>query len=174
MNIEYEAKRASFRLHEPQTHILLNNAYARFKAASLRDGFRDGQFKFNLLMQDEKRRDKFSLIERISTQILEQANAIDDAVRERKQRRLKQKQERKTGKLIHSASPAQRKENKEAKAEQKAAEEAERLAQETAMAAQKTAQPKVEEPKPVEQPATEETPQVAQPTTEETNKEAQA
>lgn len=163
MNIEYEAKRASFRLHEPQAHILLNNAYARFKAACLRDGFRDGQFKFNLLMQDEKRRDKFTLIERISTQILEQANAIDDAVRERKQRRLKQKQERKTGKLIHSASPAQRKENKETKAEQKAAAEAERLAQEAAMAAQKAAQPKVEEPA-----------QVAQPMKEEPNKETQA
>lgn len=119
INIEYEAKRASFRLHEPQAHILLNNAYARFKAACLRDGFRDGQFKFNLLMQDEKRRDKFSLIERISTQILEQANAIDDAYRERKQRRQQKKQERKFGKLIHSTSPAQRKENKEAKEEQK-------------------------------------------------------
>ncbi len=95
INIEYEAKRASFRLHEPQAHILLNNAYARFKAACLRDGFRDGQFKFNLLMQDDKRRAKFSLIERLSSQILEQANVIDDRLTqrrvERQQRRLNRK-----------------------------------------------------------------------------------
>ena len=62
INIEYEAKRASFRLHEPQAHILLSNAYARFKAACLQDGFRDGQFKFNLLMQDEKRHAKFKAL----------------------------------------------------------------------------------------------------------------
>lgn len=108
INIEYESKRASFRLHEPQAHILLNNAYARFKAACLRDGFRDGQFKFNLLMQDEKRRNKFSLIERLetgydrlATQIMERANTIDDRIEhrraERRQRamaRQKHRQER--------------------------------------------------------------------------------
>ena len=125
INIEYEAKRASFRLHEPQTHILLSNAYARFKAASLRDGFRDGQFKFNLLMQDEKRRDKFSLIERISTQILEQANEFDNRLEERRKRRMQRKHERNYGKLTHSISPAQRKENKEAKKEAQQNDEAE-------------------------------------------------
>lgn len=94
INIEYESKRASFRLHDPQAHILLNNAYARFKAACLRDGFRDGQFKFNLLMQDEKRRNKFSLIERIETgmermanTIMEQANNIDDRMQQRRAER---------------------------------------------------------------------------------------
>ncbi len=103
INIEYESKRASFRLHAPQAHILLNNAYARFKAACLRDGFRDGQFKFNLLMQDEKRRNKFSLIERIETgmervasSIIEQANVIDNRMEQRRIEREKRRQERRT------------------------------------------------------------------------------
>lgn len=94
INIEYEAKRASFRLHEPKAHILLSNAYARFKAACLQDGFRDGQFKFNLLMQDEKRRRKFSLIERLETgydrwtaRIIERADEIDERITKRRARR---------------------------------------------------------------------------------------
>lgn len=94
INVEYESKRQSFRLHAPETHILLSNAYARFKAACLKDGFRDGQFKFNLLMQDEKRRSKFNLIQRvesrfeqISQNIIDSANKIDDRQKERAQRR---------------------------------------------------------------------------------------
>lgn len=94
INLEYESKRQSFRLHAPETHILLSNAYARFKAACLKDGFRDGQFKFNLLMQDEKRRSKFNLIQRmesrfeqISQNIIDSANKIDDRHKERAQRR---------------------------------------------------------------------------------------
>lgn len=101
INIEYEAKRASFRLHEPQAHILLNNAYARFKAACLRDGFRDGQFKFNLLMQDEKRRAKFTLLERLSTQILEQANVIDDRLAQRRIERQQRKLNRGANRRNH-------------------------------------------------------------------------
>ena len=98
INIEYEAKRASFRLHEPKVHILLSNAYARFKAACLQDGFRDGQFKFNLLMQDEKRRRKFSLIERLETgydrlteRIIERADVIDDRITARRARRAQRR-----------------------------------------------------------------------------------
>ena len=94
INVEYESKRQSFRLHAPVTHILLSNAYARFKAACLKDGFRDGQFKFNLLMQDEKRRSKFNLIQRmesrfgkISQNIIDRANKIDDRQKERAKRR---------------------------------------------------------------------------------------
>ncbi len=97
INVEYESKRQSFRLHEPQAHILISNAYSRFKAACLRDGFRDGQFKFNLLMQDEKRRNKFSLLEqmekgaaRLGESFMEGANRWDtriDANRERRQER---------------------------------------------------------------------------------------
>ncbi|MBQ2291985.1 MAG: GH3 auxin-responsive promoter family protein [Paludibacteraceae bacterium] len=106
INNEYESKRASFRLHEPQAHILLNNAYARFKAACLRDGFRDGQFKFNLLMQDDSRRRKFDQIERettLSDKIIEWANNIDDRIKDRQQRRAirnKERQERRETRKI--------------------------------------------------------------------------
>ena len=94
INLEYESKRQSFRLHAPETHILLSNAYARFKAACLKDGFRDGQFKFNLLMQDEKRRSRFNLLlrmesgfEKLSQNIIDSANKIDDRQKERAKRR---------------------------------------------------------------------------------------
>ena len=94
INLEYESKRQSFRLHDPEAHILLSNAYARFKAACLKDGFRDGQFKFNLLMQDEKRRTKFNLIQRwesrfeqLSDSIIERADRIDERQKARDQRR---------------------------------------------------------------------------------------
>lgn len=62
INVEYESKRASFRLKEPISHRLINNAYSRFKAACLEEGMRDGQFKFNQLMQDENRRGKFQVL----------------------------------------------------------------------------------------------------------------
>ncbi|MCR5049850.1 MAG: GH3 auxin-responsive promoter family protein [Paludibacteraceae bacterium] len=94
INVEYESKRQSFRLHDPETHILLSNAYARFKAACLKDGFRDGQFKFNLLMQDEKRRSKFNLLQRwedrfeqLSENIINRADIIDERRNERAKRR---------------------------------------------------------------------------------------
>ena len=102
INIEYESKRASFRLHEPQAHILMSNAYSRFKAACLRDGFRDGQFKFNLLMQDEARRGKFKLIERIlysrtkiGDTIAEVAERLDERIDEGRERRAARQAERK-------------------------------------------------------------------------------
>ena len=114
INIEYESKRASFRLHAPQAHILLNNAYARFKAACLKDGFRDGQFKFNLLMQDEKRRNKFSLIERLetgydnfATRILEQANKIDDQMTQRRREREQRAKEREAKRAERNAKRRQ-------------------------------------------------------------------
>lgn len=94
INLEYESKRQSFRLHAPETHILLSNAYARFKAACLKDGFRDGQFKFNLLMQDEKRRTKFNLLQRLesgfdrfSDTVINRAEKIDERRKARAQRR---------------------------------------------------------------------------------------
>ena len=98
INNEYESKRASFRLKAPQAHILLSNAYSRFKTACLRDGLRDGQFKFNLLMQDDKRRRKFDQIERretLSDKIMEWANNIDDNIKERKQKRAQRRTARK-------------------------------------------------------------------------------
>lgn len=60
INIEYKAKRESFRLKEPKTHRLKRDAFANFKKKSIADGTgRDGQFKVNLLMQDDKRKEKF-------------------------------------------------------------------------------------------------------------------
>lgn len=101
INLEYESKRQSFRLHAPETHILLSDAYARFKAACMKDGFRDGQFKFNLLMQDEKRRTKFNLIQRfenafdqIGEGILNTANNIDNRQRTRIKRRTERRAKR--------------------------------------------------------------------------------
>lgn len=64
INIEYKAKRESFRLKEPHTHRLTNDAFNNFKKMSIADGTgRDGQFKLNLLMQDEKRQEKFDKLE---------------------------------------------------------------------------------------------------------------
>ena len=60
MNIEYESKRDSLRLKTPITHRLRHNAFDQFKQASIADVTgRDGHFKLNLLLQDEKRHQKF-------------------------------------------------------------------------------------------------------------------
>lgn len=59
MNIEYDAKRASFRVKDPITHRLTVNSFENFKAECIAEGSRDGQFKMNLLMQDENRHAKF-------------------------------------------------------------------------------------------------------------------
>ena len=124
INVEYESKRQSFRLHEPQAHILLSNAYSRFKAACLRDGFRDGQFKFNLLMQDEKRRSRFRLLERIekgaqrlSDTILEGANNWDTRIDENRKRRSERRTERADRRAQRKAKalPVNSNENKEEK-----------------------------------------------------------
>jgi hypothetical protein len=54
-NFEYRDKRASNRLKEPETALLGPESFERFKEACINQGYRDGQFKVNLLMQDEKR-----------------------------------------------------------------------------------------------------------------------
>lgn len=61
-NIEYEAKRASFRVKDPITHRLVEQSFEKFKAQCIAEGARDGQFKMNLLMQDEKRHQKFKAL----------------------------------------------------------------------------------------------------------------
>lgn len=61
-NIEYEAKRASFRVKDPITHRLVEQSFEKFKAQCIAEGARDGQFKMNLLMQDEKRHQKFKTL----------------------------------------------------------------------------------------------------------------
>ena len=84
-------------------HILLSNAYSRFKAACLRDGFRDGQFKFNLLMQDDKRRRKFDQIERqdfISDKIMEWADNIDTRIKGRQKARAERRSERQSKRAV--------------------------------------------------------------------------
>ena len=112
INNEYESKRASFRLKEPQAHILLSNAYSRFKASCLRDGFRDGQFKFNLLMQDDMRRRKFDQIERrtsLSDKIITMADNIDTKINRRRQARADRRDARKERRVQRRQA---RKENK--------------------------------------------------------------
>jgi hypothetical protein len=54
-NIEYESKRSSNRLKYPETAVLINESFEKFKSTCIDKGYRDGQFKVNLLMQDEKR-----------------------------------------------------------------------------------------------------------------------
>ena len=112
INNEYESKRASFRLKEPQAHILLSNAYSRFKASCLRDGFRDGQFKFNLLMQDDMRRRKFDQIERrtsLSDKIITMADNLDTKINRRRQARADRRDARKERRVQRRQA---RKENK--------------------------------------------------------------
>ncbi len=59
-NVEYAAKRDSFRVKEPVGHLLVENSFEKFKEIMIKNGARDGQFKMNLLMQDEKRRSIFN------------------------------------------------------------------------------------------------------------------
>jgi len=115
INIEYESKRASFRLHDPEAHILMSNAYARFKAACLRDGFRDGQFKFNLLMQDEARRGKFKRIERImertntmDERLFRKADELDERIDENRERRQERRQVREENRKERQAKRQQK------------------------------------------------------------------
>lgn len=58
-NVEYVSKRDSFRVKDPVAHILVRDSFEKFKAACIAEGARDGQFKLNLLLQDEKRHAKF-------------------------------------------------------------------------------------------------------------------
>ena len=58
-NQEYKAKRDSLRLKDPVAHLLKKDSFETFKAQCIAEGLRDGQFKLNLLLQDEKRHSKF-------------------------------------------------------------------------------------------------------------------
>ncbi|MDR1636418.1 MAG: GH3 auxin-responsive promoter family protein [Treponema sp.] len=58
-NSEYEGKRDSNRIKVPETFFLVPNSFEKFKSACIDLGYRDGQFKLNLLMQDDKRREMF-------------------------------------------------------------------------------------------------------------------
>jgi hypothetical protein len=63
-NPEYREKRASNRVKAPETALLGPESFERFKAACIDRGYRDGQFKVNLLMQDEKRQAMFKELEK--------------------------------------------------------------------------------------------------------------
>jgi hypothetical protein len=58
-NPEYESKRESNRIKAPDTSLLIRDSFEQFKSACIDLGYRDGQFKLNLLMQDEKRQAMF-------------------------------------------------------------------------------------------------------------------
>jgi hypothetical protein len=58
-NPEYKEKRSSNRLKTPEFALLGPESFERFKATCIDRGYRDGQFKLNLLMQDEKRHAMF-------------------------------------------------------------------------------------------------------------------
>lgn len=59
LNVEYLTKRDSFRVKDPITHLLQNESFETYKKRCIENGSRDGQFKLNLLMQDEKRHGMF-------------------------------------------------------------------------------------------------------------------
>ena len=57
-NMEYKAKRDSFRLHSPVAHRLVPNSFAQFKAYILEQTKQDAsRFKPNVLAQDELKHD---------------------------------------------------------------------------------------------------------------------
>lgn len=58
-NVEYIAKRDSLRLKDPVTHRLCKDSFEKFKSRCIAEGARDGQFKLNILLQDEVRHAKF-------------------------------------------------------------------------------------------------------------------
>ncbi|MCR5217646.1 MAG: GH3 auxin-responsive promoter family protein [Treponema sp.] len=59
INCEYESKRDSFRVKDPIIHMLQKESFETYKSRCIDQGARDGQFKLNLLMQDEKRHAMF-------------------------------------------------------------------------------------------------------------------
>ena len=59
VNVEYLTKRDSLRLKMPLTGRLVTESFEKFKEECIAEGARDGQFKLQLLLQDEKRHAKF-------------------------------------------------------------------------------------------------------------------
>ncbi len=59
INVEYKTKRDSLRLKMPETYRMVPESFETFKAQCIAEGARDGQFKLQLLLQDEKRHEKF-------------------------------------------------------------------------------------------------------------------
>jgi hypothetical protein len=63
LNREYQEKRDSQRLNTPITHFLQKESFETFKSICIDLGYRDGQFKLNLLMQDDKKHAMFRELE---------------------------------------------------------------------------------------------------------------
>ena len=59
LNIEYAAKRDSFRVKDPIPHALQKDSFETYKERCIAKGARDGQFKLTLLMQNEDRHAMF-------------------------------------------------------------------------------------------------------------------
>ena len=59
LNYEWGEKRNSNRLKDNQTFILKKDSFEKFKTHCIDLGYRDGQFKLNFLMQDERRHEMF-------------------------------------------------------------------------------------------------------------------
>ena len=59
INCEYEQKRVSLRIAEPIPFAMQKDSFETYKERCILAGARDGQFKLNLLMQDEKRHAMF-------------------------------------------------------------------------------------------------------------------
>ena len=60
INMEYKTKRESLRLKDAKTFLLVKESFEQFKERCIKEGARDGQFKLNLLLQDEVRHAKFN------------------------------------------------------------------------------------------------------------------
>lgn len=58
-NVEYKAKRDSFRVKDPIAHVLKKDSFEAYKEMCISRGANDGQFKMMVLSQDDKRRAMF-------------------------------------------------------------------------------------------------------------------
>ncbi len=59
INVEYKTKRDSLRLKLPLTHRMVTESFEKFKEECIAEGARDGQFKLQILLQDDNRHAKF-------------------------------------------------------------------------------------------------------------------
>ncbi|MBR4804473.1 MAG: GH3 auxin-responsive promoter family protein [Bacteroidales bacterium] len=65
MNIEYQAKRDSFRLKDPVSHLLEEHSFEKFKEATLKiTGADASRFKPNVLMQSDEKHARMKQFEK--------------------------------------------------------------------------------------------------------------
>ncbi|MBR0073949.1 MAG: GH3 auxin-responsive promoter family protein, partial [Bacteroidales bacterium] len=64
-NLEYQAKRDSFRLKDPISHLLEDNSFEKFKEATLKiTGADASRFKPNVLMQNDEKHELMKRFEK--------------------------------------------------------------------------------------------------------------